>query len=649
MKKLLTVFLFSLLGVLGFAQPTPTTAVEATAAQVAAGVVGAPYYVSPRRLAGGGGPGVFSSVTDSSLTSGRVVFSTTGGLLTDDSDLTFATDTLTFTKGLTTSFGVSASAITPATELEVDSTSTSSPRGIMSAQFNTGTDGARLHMRKARGTRAAPTTVVTGDNLGRLVASGYDGSNYLEMGSIIFGSTGTIASTRVPTDIQFWTATDAAPSVLTECARFKANQALAFPSTNTSGLQIYNTVDQVANYQRLSEKYVSNIALIGTETGSTAASTPLYLFAQGLNAAGAYSRWDIMREAAFPLIRQGIFTTATGTTAFSTGITGTAISLLNLTSQATSGTFVGVSIVPTYNQASGTAANTDLLINRTETAVGSGAQYLIQAQVGSVDKFSVNSGGSVVGAGSCTFTSAGFFGTVGAGVNPSGITRLRVGGGISLGNWGVNGSMLQVTATTSTDTSTAGSGTAASAVFSSFAQPTLAATNSSVTTTNSATFYLAGPVIAGTNQTLTNTYSEWIATGSVRWGGYGAGALTTDANGVITAVSDARKKNIQREFTTGLEAIRGLTPKTYKWKPGFNLDTEHEYTGFISQNVKEFIPEAVGTDSEGYLTLADRPITAALVNAVKELDARTSGEDWPARILGCTALIVAIMAYRRKK
>lgn len=56
---------------------------------------------------------------------------------------------------------------------------------------------------------------------------------------------------------------------------------------------------------------------------------------------------------------------------------------------ATSGYQGIVSITPTYNQTSGTAANTDLLINRTETAVGSGEQKLIDAQVGSASKFTV--------------------------------------------------------------------------------------------------------------------------------------------------------------------------------------------------------------------------------------------------------------------
>ena len=49
----------------------------------------------------------------------------------------------------------------------------------------------------------------------------------------------------------------------------------------------------------------------------------------------------------------------------------------------TSGTgAVGLTVAPTYNQSSGTAANTDLLINRTETAIGSGTQRLISAGTG---------------------------------------------------------------------------------------------------------------------------------------------------------------------------------------------------------------------------------------------------------------------------
>jgi len=64
----------------------------------------------------------------------------------------------------------------------------------------------------------------------------------------------------------------------------------------------------------------------------------------------------------------------------------------------TSGANGFLSLSGTYNQTSGTAANTDLLINRTETAVGSGTQRLLSAQVGGVEKVGLdNRGGIMVG------------------------------------------------------------------------------------------------------------------------------------------------------------------------------------------------------------------------------------------------------------
>ncbi|MFA4902878.1 MAG: hypothetical protein WC600_09045 [Desulfobaccales bacterium] len=66
----------------------------------------------------------------------------------------------------------------------------------------------------------------------------------------------------------------------------------------------------------------------------------------------------------------------------------------------TGGIFRQLAITPVYNQTSGTAANTDLFINRIETAVGSGAQYLIDAQVGSLSKFNVTNLGGGYFAGS---------------------------------------------------------------------------------------------------------------------------------------------------------------------------------------------------------------------------------------------------------
>jgi hypothetical protein len=83
------------------------------------------------------------------------------------------------------------------------------------------------------------------------------------------------------------------------------------------------------------------------------------------------------------------------------------------------------SIIPTYNEASGTASNTDLLINRTETAVGSGTQRLISGQVGSTERVGFDNKGFEIRAYplTCTHdTATALFGiTVAAGSTAGGI------------------------------------------------------------------------------------------------------------------------------------------------------------------------------------------------------------------------------------
>lgn len=56
------------------------------------------WYEISRSTNGTTVAGVFTSITDSGLTAGRLTFAGTGGLLNDDGDLTFVTDTLSATK-----------------------------------------------------------------------------------------------------------------------------------------------------------------------------------------------------------------------------------------------------------------------------------------------------------------------------------------------------------------------------------------------------------------------------------------------------------------------------------------------------------------------------------------------------------------------
>ena len=100
----------------------------------------------------------------------------------------------------------------------------------------------------------------------------------------------------------------------------------------------------------------------------------------------------------------------------------------------------------------------------------------------------------------------------------------------------VDGLLFHTDALTLTDNSTAASGTAAQDfMLWTVDQPTVAATNTSVTTTNASTVYIAAAPTAGTNMTLTNAYALNVAAGAVRMGG----TLTVDGASTLTGAITA--------------------------------------------------------------------------------------------------------------
>lgn len=109
------------------------------------------------------------------------------------------------------------------------------------------------------------------------------------------------------------------------------------------------------------------------------------------------------------------------------------------------------------------------------------------------------------------------------------------------------------------------------------------------------------------------------AGGLVTINNLGSGTVQSDANGSLSVSSDERLKNISNNFSRGLESLEKIKPIQYNWNEISGLDTKNLYTGFSAQNIKENIPEAVGEDKKGYLTLDNRPIIATLVNAINEL------------------------------
>jgi hypothetical protein len=130
--------------------------------------------------------------------------------------------------------------------------------------------------------------------------------------------------------------------------------------------------------------------------------------------------------------------------------------------------------------------------------------------------------------------------------------------------------------------------------------------------------------ILGTGGNPAITMSSALA---LRFHAYGAGTLTTDASGNVTATSDSTWKEQFKPFTRGLAALYKLKPVKYHWTKESGLDTLNEYTYFKAQDVQNDIPEAVFPARKGQpLGIQDRPIIATLVNAVNELSAIIEAE-----------------------
>ncbi len=135
---------------------------------------------------------------------------------------------------IATGYGLSAPAqLLAGPRISAASTISTAPRGILSAQYSADTAAARVNLQKARGTVGTPVIITTGDLLGQVIFRGFDGTGYLEMGSITSTSTGTIATNRVPTTMTFATATNAGPSVLTTALTLGADQSATFAAAVT--------------------------------------------------------------------------------------------------------------------------------------------------------------------------------------------------------------------------------------------------------------------------------------------------------------------------------------------------------------------------------------------------------------------------------
>lgn len=118
----------------------------------------------------------------------------------------------------------------------VVSTVSTLPRGISNIQITADTASANISGYKSRGTVGAESPVLTADVMLNLRGWGWSGSTtkYVNSTSIRSVVSGTIADNRVPSQMDFYTSTDAAPSVLTIAMSISNAQLLTLTPGGTA-------------------------------------------------------------------------------------------------------------------------------------------------------------------------------------------------------------------------------------------------------------------------------------------------------------------------------------------------------------------------------------------------------------------------------
>jgi len=158
-----------------------------------------------------------------------------------------------------------------------------------------------------------------------------------------------------------------------------------------------------------------------------------------------------------------------------------------------------------------------------------------------------------------------------------------------------------------------------------------------ITTFNTWTFAIAGsrPTTTATLLLISSTQdASSTSTGAlvVRGGvgiakklfvgslqGTGNRAVYSTSIGELTnTASDENLKTNIHAFDMGLTATITLSPVYYNWKNEDVFGSQRE-VGFIAQQVQQILPEAVGVNSDGTLSLDYPKLIPMLVNSVKEL------------------------------
>jgi hypothetical protein len=213
-----------------------------------------------------------------------------------------------------------ASGSTPITTFEVVDTGTATPRGLSHSQYNNGANSAQLNTFKARGTRASPLTIVTGDILGRQIFWGHDGTNFIESANVRATSSGTIATSRIPSQLEFYTSTNAAPSVLTLGMTLTSSAHLLVGSLAVDGTGIIQFPAGTTNASGIT--FGTDAFVFRDQSGRVQVGTNLYVPGSAISQNGfATNSNGAANNTQFGNVTSGMYFPGGNTVAFSVGST----------------------------------------------------------------------------------------------------------------------------------------------------------------------------------------------------------------------------------------------------------------------------------------------------------------------------------------
>ncbi len=190
-----------------------------------------------------------TSITDSGLTSGRVTFAGASGILSDDADFLFATDTATITKivGPTSisSGSIGGTSLRLGQTLEAI-TAANFGGAALSTYSSTANNAPVLDFNRSKSaTPGTQTAVASGDNLGYVNFRGSDGTAFISGAQVQSLVDGTPGTNDMPGRLQFLTTPDGSATSVIRLIIGNAG-AVTWSSgvtdaTGTPGSLCYNT------------------------------------------------------------------------------------------------------------------------------------------------------------------------------------------------------------------------------------------------------------------------------------------------------------------------------------------------------------------------------------------------------------------------